>query len=87
VGLPDAEWGAQVAALVVLKPEATIEAEALLYFARQRLAGYKLPRRIGFAAALPQTASGKIARVAVREMLLAGQDDGTARQSEDSRRS
>jgi O-succinylbenzoic acid--CoA ligase len=74
VGLPDAEWGEQVAALVVVREGRTIEAGELLRFARQRLAGYKLPRRLSFVDAMPQTALGKVARAAVREMLLVGRD-------------
>lgn len=75
VGLPDAEWGEQVAALVVRAAGQELTAGELRDFARQRLAGYKLPRRIAFVEALPQTASGKIARAAVREMLQAGGDE------------
>lgn len=65
VGIEHPEWGQQVAAAVVLKNPAT-EAD-ILNFSRQHLAGYKQPRRIKFVEALPQTASGKIQRQAVRE--------------------
>lgn len=78
VGVPDAGWGEQVAALVVPAEGQALSAVELQHFARQRLAGYKLPRRIAFVEELPQTASGKVARAAVREMLLAGQDEETA---------
>jgi o-succinylbenzoate---CoA ligase len=74
VGLPDAEWGERVAALVVPAAGARLEAADLLAFLRGRLAGYKLPRTLRIVAELPQTASGKIARAAVRELLLAGRD-------------
>jgi len=69
VGLPDPERGQHPAALVVLKPACPITAPELLAFARQSLAGYKLPKGIHFVPALPQTASGKIARHQVQEML------------------
>jgi acyl-CoA synthetase (AMP-forming)/AMP-acid ligase II len=65
IGIPDAEWGQRVAAAVVLKPDATVTEIELIAFARERLAGYKQPRRILFVPELPQTASGKIQRVAV----------------------
>jgi o-succinylbenzoate---CoA ligase len=74
VGLPDAEWGERVAALVVPAAGAQLDAAELLAFLRGRLAGYKLPRTLRIVEALPQTASGKIARAAVRELLLAGGD-------------
>lgn len=65
VGLPDAEWGQMVAALVECHPNQQVTAAELLAFSRQRLAGYKQPRRLEFTAALPQTASGKIERRSV----------------------
>ena len=69
VGVPDAEWGQRVAAAVQLRPGAALEESALLAFCRERLAGYKVPRQVRFVAELPQTASGKIERRRVVEML------------------
>jgi len=69
VGLPDPEWGQHPAALVVLQPGLSVSAAELLTFARQTLAGYKLPKSIHFVPALPQTASGKIARRQAQELL------------------
>ncbi len=65
VGIRDEEWGQRVAAAVVLHKPDQITAEALLAYCRQRLAGYKLPRRVLFLKDLPQTSSGKIQRSAV----------------------
>jgi len=70
VGLPDAEWGQRVAALVECQPDTQVTAAELLAFSRQQLAGYKQPRLIAFTAALPQTASGKIERRTVVEILM-----------------
>lgn len=67
VGLPDEVWGQRVAALVV--PREKIDAEAIEAFLRTRLAGYKLPRRIVFADELPCTASGKVCRPDVIEVI------------------
>lgn len=69
VGLPSAEWGQQVAAAVVLRPDLSVTPDELLAFTRQRLAGYKQPRRLRLVASLPQTASGKIHRAAVVDLL------------------
>jgi len=69
VGLPDAEWGQQVAALVECHSPMPVTADELLAFSRQRLAGYKQPRLLAFTAALPQTASGKVERRTVIEQL------------------
>ncbi len=66
VGVPDPEWGQQVAAAVVLRPQRSVSPAALQAFCRQYLAGYKVPRRWRFVAQLPRTASGKVRRAAVR---------------------
>lgn len=71
VGLPHPDWGQQVAAVVVLTDLGAATAEELIDHCRARLAGYKRPRRIFFADALPQTASGKVQRRAMIEQLLA----------------
>ena len=41
--------------------------EALVAFARERLAGYKLPRSIEYVDDLPRTPSGKVLKRALRE--------------------
>jgi acyl-CoA synthetase (AMP-forming)/AMP-acid ligase II len=62
VGIPDAEWGQKVAAMVQLRPGTAVTEAELVSFCREHLAGYKIPRLIRFTDTLPQTASGKIAR-------------------------
>ncbi|MGB5062014.1 MAG: AMP-binding protein, partial [Candidatus Promineifilaceae bacterium] len=69
VGVPDAEWGQKVAALVQLRPGTALTEAELLAHCRERLAGYKQPRLIRFAADLPQTASGKIARNTIVDIM------------------
>jgi O-succinylbenzoic acid--CoA ligase len=69
VGLPDEEWGERVAALVATDGDATPAAVEVEAFARERLAGYKLPRTLAVAKALPRTASGTVDRDAVRDRL------------------
>ena len=78
VGLPDEEWGERVAALVVPEEEPP-ELSELESFLRERLAGFKLPRTIGFTDELPRTVSGTIERDAVKEQLLDGETDGIER--------
>ncbi len=69
VGLPDAEWGQRVAAMVQVQPGQTVTESDLLAYCRQQLAGYKIPRHVQLVDALPLTASGKIARQQVREQI------------------
>jgi O-succinylbenzoic acid--CoA ligase len=59
-GAPDAEWGEAVRALVVVRGD--VSEEELRRHCAQRLAAFKVPKRIAFAAALPRTASGKLRR-------------------------
>ncbi len=70
VGVPSAEWGQQVAALVVPATSLLIDVAALTAFCRQSLAGYKVPRLFRLAETLPQTASGKIDRIQVGRLLI-----------------
>lgn len=74
VGLHDEKWGERVGALAVANSEAVSGAEGLREFCRERLAGYKIPRTIGFTEALPRTASGTVDREAVIEQLSGTND-------------
>ena len=67
IGVPDERWGEAVKALVVPRPGAAVAAEELIAFARERLAGYKLPRSVDFVDELPRTPSGKVLKRELRE--------------------
>ncbi|ADQ67430.1 o-succinylbenzoate-CoA ligase [Halogeometricum borinquense DSM 11551] len=69
VGIPDAEWGECVSALVVSDTD-ELDRSGLRDFAREQLAGFKIPRVIAFADELPRTVSGTVEREAVREQLI-----------------
>lgn len=68
-GVPDERWGELVCAAVVPREAAGdgFDADALVRFARERLAGYKLPRRVHVLTELPKTGSGKISKKDLRE--------------------
>ncbi|MCP3916101.1 MAG: long-chain-fatty-acid--CoA ligase [bacterium] len=66
-GVPDEEWGEKVCAAVVLVPEARATEDELAACCRERLAGYKIPRRIEILDELPKTGSGKIRKGTLRE--------------------
>jgi len=68
-GLRDEVWGERVVAAVVLCPEGRASEEELQAWCRERLAGYKVPRRIVFVDQLPRTGSGKISKRALRDRL------------------
>jgi long-chain acyl-CoA synthetase len=71
IGTPHERWGETVTALIVPRPGTTCAAEELVGFARDRLAGYKLPRVIEFVDELPRTPTGKVLKRRLRERYAA----------------
>jgi len=70
IGVPDADWGEMVCAVVVLDPGATVTLEALQAACEGRIAGFKKPRRIAFVESLPRTAAtGQVQRGLLAEQL------------------
>ncbi len=70
IGQPDEQWGQVVVAFVKTRPEITLLEEALLAYCREKMARYKLPRKIYFVAeSLPRNATGKLLRRSLREIL------------------
>lgn len=67
IGVPDEKWGEVGMAFVVLKPEQRADDGELLAFLGNRIARYKLPKRIVFRDTLPLSAAGKILKTALRE--------------------
>ena len=66
-GTPHPDFGEGVTAAVVLKPGAALtEAEAIAAL-RDRLAAYKLPKRVFFVPHLPRNAMGKVQKAMLRE--------------------
>jgi long-chain acyl-CoA synthetase len=66
IGVPDERWGEMVMALVVLAPGVVLDGDELVAFARERLAGYKLPRAVEFVAELPRSPAGKVLKRELR---------------------
>jgi malonyl-CoA/methylmalonyl-CoA synthetase len=62
VGLPDPEWGECVAAVVALRGQATLTLPDLRDWARARLSGSKLPRRLVIVSTLSRNAMGKVVK-------------------------
>jgi long-chain acyl-CoA synthetase len=74
VGVPDARWGEAVKAVVVRAAESDVTDVDLIAFAREHLAGYKLPKSVDFADALPRNPSGKLLKREIREPYWEGSD-------------
>ena len=60
IGIPHDVLGEDIAAFVELRPSAAITVEELRSFCTERLADYKVPRKITFVDALPRNATGKV---------------------------
>jgi len=60
VAAPDERRGETVKALVVLRDGASLGAEDLQGWCRERMAAYKVPRRVAFVAELPKSGAGKV---------------------------
>jgi acyl-CoA synthetase (AMP-forming)/AMP-acid ligase II len=65
-GIPSEEWGESVHAVVVVREGATMTEEQVMSFAREHLAGYKVPRSVTWMDELPKTGSGKILKRELR---------------------
>jgi acyl-CoA synthetase (AMP-forming)/AMP-acid ligase II len=67
IGVADERLGEVGLALVVAKPDAALHADDVIAFARERLANYKVPRRVEFVDALPRNLAGKVLKVELRK--------------------
>jgi acyl-CoA synthetase (AMP-forming)/AMP-acid ligase II len=71
-GIPSEEWGEVVHVTVVRSPGSSLTGEEITAFARQHLAGYKVPRSVDFTDELPRTGSGKLLKRQLRAPYWAG---------------
>ena len=74
IGIPDDRWGELVTALVVTTPGSTLDEAALIAYTKERLAGYKCPKRVEFRTELARTATGKLQKFKLREPYWAGRE-------------
>jgi O-succinylbenzoic acid--CoA ligase len=66
IGREDPEWQQAVTAVVVLQSGSEVTPDDLRRHCAESLAGFKVPKRVELAAALPRTPSGKLMRRALR---------------------
>jgi long-chain acyl-CoA synthetase len=73
-GIPDDEYGESLIAVVERQPGAMVDADAVRRHLSERLADYKVPRRVEFAEHLPREETGKIFKRRLREPYWAGRE-------------
>jgi fatty-acyl-CoA synthase len=71
VARPDEKWGERPVAFVTLRGGSGLSEEELLGFARQHLAGFKIPVAVRFGE-LPKTSTGKVQKFVLRERIRTG---------------
>jgi malonyl-CoA/methylmalonyl-CoA synthetase len=66
IGVPHPDFGEAVSAVVVGAPGAALDEAVVIAAVRERLAGFKVPKRVWFAPSLPRNAMGKVQKSALR---------------------
>ncbi len=68
VGQPDEYWSEAVSAFIVPKPGQDIMTEDIILFCKERMAGYKVPKKIFVVPELPMSPTGKVLKRKLRDM-------------------
>jgi fatty-acyl-CoA synthase len=74
IGIPDDKWGELVTALVVKGAGSSLSEDEVIAWTRQKLAGYKCPKRVEFRDELARTATGKLQKFKLRAPYWEGKD-------------
>jgi fatty-acyl-CoA synthase len=67
VGVPDAKFGEELCACIILRPGMQADAAEIRAFCEGQIAHYKVPRHVRFVQAFPMTVTGKIQKYLLRE--------------------
>jgi len=67
VGVPHRDFGEAVVAVLVARPGAALDGDALLRALKSKIANFKVPKRLFVAAELPRNAMGKVQKNVLRE--------------------
>ena len=69
VGLPDETWGEIAVAAVLLRPGQRVEEEAVRSWAKERIAAYKVPKRVVVLDDFPRNPVGKVVKPELTKLL------------------
>ena len=73
-GIPDAEFGEKLMAVVQPQPGVALSADAIIDHLRRHIAGFKVPRVIEFRDTLPRGDDGKIIKRRLRDPYWQGHE-------------
>ena len=68
VGVPDAVYGEEIKAFVVIKPEKCVNEEELIAYCKDCLPTFKRPKKVQFMKSLPRNILGKVLRAELRKL-------------------
>ena len=71
VGVPDAKYGEELCACVILRPGMQSSEEEIREFCRGQIAHYKVPRYVKFVDSFPMTVTGKVQKFVLRQQMAA----------------
>jgi len=71
VGVPDAKYGEELCACIILRPGMQASAEEIRNFCRDQIAHYKVPRYVKFVDSFPMTVTGKVQKFLLRQQMAA----------------
>jgi acyl-CoA synthetase (AMP-forming)/AMP-acid ligase II len=74
IGVPDEKFGEALMACLVLNSGQQLDAQEIVSFCRDKLAGYKIPRQLQVLDALPRNPSGKVLKTELRKPFWIGHD-------------
>lgn len=74
IGVPNAQWGELVHAVIVRQPGASVTAQDLIEHCKARIASYKCPREVSFIDAMPLSGAGKILKTRLRAPFWEGRE-------------
>lgn len=69
-GVPDAKYGEEVCAWIILKAGEQATDEEIRTFCRDQIAHYKVPRYVRFVKEMPMTVTGKVQKFVMRERMV-----------------
>jgi fatty-acyl-CoA synthase len=69
-GVPDAKYGEEVCAWVIVKPGMTCTEAEIRDFCAGQISHYKVPRYVRFVSELPMTVTGKAQKFLMREQMI-----------------